>query len=187
MTQPPDAEEIRGLEDALDSPAWNRMAKENMDVIEQAASAHLAALKSPKPEVFTADEVTNLNAFQNAGVMHPFTCGTEECRHDLVATTRGWICPYCDYTQDWAHDFMKDGSAVKNNPLAALKSQSSGWMIPEGFALVPLVATEEMGRASGMRHKLPNGGAITMWAVNKWGDMLAAAPLPPQTTAKGDE
>jgi hypothetical protein len=43
-------------------------------------------------------------------VYHPYTC---ENRHDhpevagdkgiLVPTVRGWICPFCDYTQDWAH------------------------------------------------------------------------------------
>ena len=25
--------------------------------------------------------------------------------HALVATVNGWICPTCDYTQDWAHAF----------------------------------------------------------------------------------
>jgi hypothetical protein len=24
----------------------------------------------------------------------------------LVATPECWVCPYCDYTQDWAHEFM---------------------------------------------------------------------------------
>lgn len=46
--------------------------------------------------------------------MHPFTCGNRG-NHPvlagdkgiLVPTVRGWICPFCDYTQDWAHDFMK--------------------------------------------------------------------------------
>jgi len=42
--------------------------------------------------------------------LHPYTC---ENRHDhpevagdkgiLVPTVRGWICPFCDYTQGWAH------------------------------------------------------------------------------------
>lgn len=46
--------------------------------------------------------------------MHPYTCPH---RHDhpelsgdkgiLIPTVRGWICPFCDYTQDWAHDFSK--------------------------------------------------------------------------------
>lgn len=53
--------------------------------------------------------------------MHPFTCANRgdhpEIAGDkgiLVPTTRGWICPICDYTQDWAHDFMK----VKPEPIA---------------------------------------------------------------------
>lgn len=28
----------------------------------------------------------------------------------LTATAAGWICPTCDYTQDWAHDWMVDRS-----------------------------------------------------------------------------
>jgi len=45
--------------------------------------------------------------------MHPFTCANRgdhpEMAGDkgvLVPTTRGWICPFCSYTQTWAHDFM---------------------------------------------------------------------------------
>lgn len=45
--------------------------------------------------------------------MHPFTCPNRgnhpEMAGDqgiLVPTVRGWICPFCTYTQDWAHDFM---------------------------------------------------------------------------------
>lgn len=45
--------------------------------------------------------------------VHPFTCGNR-ADHPMMAgdhgvlvpTTRGWICPICDYTQDWAHGFM---------------------------------------------------------------------------------
>ena len=61
---------------------------------------------------FTDEQVKNLNAFQHAGCVHPFTCGN--CRADLVATKDGWICPTegCGYTQDWAHDFMGDGRMV---------------------------------------------------------------------------
>jgi hypothetical protein len=68
--------------------------------------------------VFTDDEVESLNAYQHSGAFHPFTCGsgnrTDAHHLDgeglLVATNDGWHCPYCDYTQDWAHQFMKDGS-----------------------------------------------------------------------------
>lgn len=68
-------------------------------------------------QVFTPAEVRHLNEYQDAGFVHPFTCGSgDRCDGDgegrLVATVRGWICPYCDYTQDWAHAGMKDGSWV---------------------------------------------------------------------------
>ncbi len=60
-------------------------------------------------------EVVSLNAFQDARVMHPFTCRRrDEVTHRwngndfgvLVATEAGWTCLDCDYTQDWAHTFM---------------------------------------------------------------------------------
>lgn len=58
--------------------------------------------------IFTEDEVASLNEFQEHGNFHPFTCGI--CRKDLKATTEGWICPdvTCTYTQNWAHEWMKN-------------------------------------------------------------------------------
>lgn len=48
--------------------------------------------------------------------MHPFTCGNRSGHPDLagdkgvlVPTVRGWICPFCDYSQHWAHPFMMRG------------------------------------------------------------------------------
>ncbi len=46
--------------------------------------------------------------------MHPFTCPNRS-DHPMIAgdkgilvpTVRGWICQCCDYTQGWAHEFMK--------------------------------------------------------------------------------
>lgn len=63
---------------------------------------------------FSPAEVVALNAYQVAGRMHPFTCANRSDsphrettdRGVLVATEAGWICPDCDYTQDWAHAFM---------------------------------------------------------------------------------
>lgn len=47
--------------------------------------------------------------------LHPFTCGNRDNHPELagdkgilVPTVRGWICPFCDYRQDWAHDFMME-------------------------------------------------------------------------------
>lgn len=59
---------------------------------------------------FTKEQVDALQQYQNECKHHQFTCqefhGTE-CK--LVPTIRGWICPYCDYTQDWAYEFMTYG------------------------------------------------------------------------------
>lgn len=66
--------------------------------------------------VFTCDEVENLASHQTRSQYHPFTCpnrsdGSHRYAYGdkgaLVATVRGWICPFCDFTQDWAHGFMK--------------------------------------------------------------------------------
>ena len=52
------------------------------------------------------EQVKALTHRQNMGHVHPFTCGTSECRRPLVATRDGWICTGCAYRQDWAYDFM---------------------------------------------------------------------------------
>lgn len=48
-------------------------------------------------------EVDYLNFEQNGGRYHPYTCrkNTKKCKN-LIATENGWICPYCNYTQNWA-------------------------------------------------------------------------------------
>jgi len=61
---------------------------------------------------WTPDFVRLLQLRQLDNYSHPYTCGhRSEGVHLatdtgdvglLVPTIRGWICPYCDYTQDWA-------------------------------------------------------------------------------------
>lgn len=80
-------------------------------------------------QVFTAEEVKALWQWQFGPWgdpldphdrmrprMHPFTCPHRgDGRHlevggdlgMLIPTRRGWICLCCDYTQTWAHSFMK--------------------------------------------------------------------------------
>ena len=78
---------------------------------------------------WTPEQVEQLNKWQNAGYVHPFTCGSpshiEECKRRkepdndgaLVATTAGWECPCFRYTQNWCHDFMQDPDILdKLNP-----------------------------------------------------------------------
>lgn len=68
---------------------------------------------------FTDTQVRGLNEYQT-GIdfghrMPPFTCGNRgDGKHGeeggdkgvLIATAKGWVCPSCEYTQDWAHSFM---------------------------------------------------------------------------------
>lgn len=70
---------------------------------------------------WTAEQVDALNRFQTAGFMHPFTCPGHEGggERTLVATRNGWICCHCDYTQDWAHEFMTE---MPVNPLESMRS-----------------------------------------------------------------
>ena len=60
---------------------------------------------------FTVDQVKSLSDWQNNGRVHPFMCGSHSGLGSvLVPTVRGWICQFCEYTQEWAHDFMLDGT-----------------------------------------------------------------------------
>ncbi len=59
---------------------------------------------------FTDEQVASLNAYQEAGTGHPFTCGGQDCREILRAERDGWRCLRCDYRQGWAHAFMADWS-----------------------------------------------------------------------------
>jgi hypothetical protein len=83
-------------------------------------------LKAP----FRAEAVVHLNRYQNYSGWHPFTCGNDRgsAEHkayaeahggdwgQLIATSTGWVCPVCGYTQDWAHDFMGSGDDMPELP-----------------------------------------------------------------------
>ncbi len=63
---------------------------------------------------FTEEQVEGLNRWQRSTTVHPFTCAHREGHPMdpegdygvLVAKPEGWTCRHCDYTQDWAWDFM---------------------------------------------------------------------------------
>lgn len=65
---------------------------------------------------WTPGQVEALNAYQQSGRFHPFTCGNKKYKDGihldgegiLVATSEGWVCPFCEYKQGWAWEFMLD-------------------------------------------------------------------------------
>jgi hypothetical protein len=74
---------------------------------------------------WTSAQVDALNRYQHLGYVHEFTCprvhpaGSGEADRALFATKDGWICPHCDYRQDWAHSSML---TPPENPIAQLKT-----------------------------------------------------------------
>lgn len=74
---------------------------------------------SPKVTApWTAQQVRALNEWQTSEMFHPFTCASGDT---LRATESGWVCPHCDYTQAWAHEFM----VVQG--LAYWTNKAAGW------------------------------------------------------------
>ncbi len=56
---------------------------------------------------FESAQVDSINAYQQSGRFHPFTCQTGD-RERLVAYPAGLECPRCGYAQDWVHTWMAD-------------------------------------------------------------------------------
>lgn len=83
-------------------------------------------MTEPK-NIFTPQQVINLNTYQATAMFHPFTCGGDRTGEShggqagdggiLVATVRGWICPFCDYTQTWAAGLMMGQDKSHETPL----------------------------------------------------------------------
>ncbi len=72
---------------------------------------------------WSMEQVQALANWQASPQVHPFTCrnrgnGQHPVEgHDhgiLRPTPKGWVCPHCDYTQDWAHDFMFTDVLLQN-------------------------------------------------------------------------
>jgi hypothetical protein len=77
---------------------------------------------------WTVEQVVALQNWQDAEFTHPFTCGKRDGHPTLhgdhgilIPTVNGWICQFCDYTQDWAHPFMFEPI---RNPLATLRDRA---------------------------------------------------------------
>lgn len=74
----------------------------------------MAYIKAP----WTDDQVAALARWQTYGFVHEFTCMAIDHpagKNNVLYPTRdGWRCLHCDYTQDWAHNFMFE---PQTNPL----------------------------------------------------------------------
>lgn len=92
---------------------------------------------------WTQEQVDMLNAAQNAGHLHPFTCpgdgpgcGSMHETRDLIATVDGWVCACGRYRQDWAFDFPPEILA----PLAALQTFGTPKAVEKGDDVATEVA-----------------------------------------------
>ena len=93
---------------------------------------------------WTVDQVVALNNYQRAGHMHPFACpyrtnGKHQSHREtggdlgaLQAQATGWVCLDCEYTQDWAHEFM-------------LTAQTHRWLLARSGTSLHLVAPRVPG------------------------------------------
>jgi hypothetical protein len=63
--------------------------------------------------MLTEDQIESINAYQRAGVFHPFTCGVDSNHAVLKARSDGLFCPDCSYSQTrGVPQAMKDWSWV---------------------------------------------------------------------------
>lgn len=74
----------------------------------------MATFKAP----WTPEQVSNLNKWQHCGFTHSYTCGGngDTCRAVLEATPDGWICAYCDYTQDFCLEAQANNEPPSISP-----------------------------------------------------------------------
>jgi|GEM_PF-1324980 len=50
---------------------------------------------------WTDAQIDCLQVRQNNSAYHPYTCGNDSSHDNLVPTKMGWLCPDCNYKQDW--------------------------------------------------------------------------------------
>jgi hypothetical protein len=86
---------------------------------------------------FTPDQVQQLAAWQARDDVHEYTCvHRDEVSHRgdgaLVPTVRGWICPFCDYTQDWSHAPLETSVLVWRVETNSAVGEYHTAMVPPG-------------------------------------------------------
>jgi hypothetical protein len=70
---------------------------------------------------WTLQQVAELNRSQRGDPFrHEYTCGNHhEGDRTLIATEAGWVCPSCDYTQDWFRAYVMGRVGFVAEPEAA--------------------------------------------------------------------
>lgn len=69
----------------------------------------MSTLEEPPMPVWTAEQVTTVNEYQQCGFFHPYTCGGGggPCPGvSMTAGPEGLVCPSCGRVQAWVHDFV---------------------------------------------------------------------------------
>ena len=56
--------------------------------------------------LFTKKNIQKIKNFQNHPLVHPLTCGNENCRSILDVDENGLFCPYCSYRQTYIPDYV---------------------------------------------------------------------------------
>lgn len=69
-------------------------------------------------EIWTEEQVDNLNRYQKVGFFHEYTCRDD---HDgaraMVATKHGLVCPSCGYRQTRVGTFQLEFTAEKEEKI----------------------------------------------------------------------
>jgi hypothetical protein len=98
--------------------------------------------------LWTPEQVAALNASQASGRYSPMRCEGDHVRPAprLVAYEDGWQCwsPECEYTQDWAYEWMADPQ-MPGPPKETLKEKIMREM-PEGVRLALAVELDQPSR-----------------------------------------
>jgi hypothetical protein len=139
---------------------------------------------------FSPENVFRLNNYQHSG-WHPFTCGNDRASQahkayqieyggdlgELIATTAGWICPVCKYTQDWAHAsmLMMGQRRRKGCGIQPLTVQYCVYRKPTDYPDKYVVRKWEI--YSGLQSPVPGGLQIA-------NDLLTARKLVPEGLAR---
>lgn len=71
---------------------------------------------------FTPEIIKRFDAYQNAGYVHPYTCGN--CPSNLKMDSTKIYCPNCDYTQESIHILPNEQELKDLNPFPFLNKDN---------------------------------------------------------------